>query len=255
MKLGLVGKSLEHSFSKKYFSKKFKTKQLHSFSYENFEIEDIRNIHKTIKNKDLEGFNVTIPYKEKIIPFLDKIDSTAENIGAVNTVKIIRKEKKIKLIGYNTDYFGFHQLIKPFFKPQHERVLILGTGGASKSVAYLLKNKYGVDILYASRKPTSGNIINWNDINDNVIKFYKMIVNTTPLGTFPNVNLAPNIPVNKITKEHLFVDLVYNPKETLFLKKAKEKGATTINGLTMLHQQAEKSWQIWTNDNCYKSIK
>lgn len=245
MKLGLIGKTLEHSFSKQYFNDKFEQKELTGYSYENFELKEIEEIKSTVINHKLEGFNVTIPYKETIIPFLDEIDETAKEIGAVNTVKVIWLGENFKLIGYNTDSFGFHQLIKPFFKSRHERILILGTGGASKAVAYLLQKQYGATVLYASRKPTKGNIINWEDVNDNVIHFHKMIVNATPLGTYPNLEETPNIPLDKVTGEHLFVDLVYNPKETKFLKNGKENNAVILNGLTMLHQQAEKAWRIW----------
>lgn len=249
MKLGLIGKSLEHSFSKQYFNTKFREENLEGYTYENFELTEIEAIIKLVEDQKLAGFNVTIPYKESILPFLDEIDETAQEIGAVNTVKVNWVGEKFKLIGYNTDAFGFHQLIKPFFKSRHELVLILGTGGASKAVAYQLKKQYGASVLFASRKPTNGNIINWEDVNDNVIHFYKMIVNTTPLGTFPQVEETPKIPLAKLTSEHLLVDLVYNPKETLFLKNGKEKGAVILNGLTMLHQQAEKAWRIWHNQD------
>ena len=246
MNLGLIGKTLKHSFSENYFNQKFEQQHLNNFSYKNFELETIKDLKKTVDKYKLNGFNVTIPYKETILPFLDELDETAKEIKAINTVKVINKKGKNILKGYNTDVFGFHQLIKPFFKARHERVLILGTGGASKAVAYLLKKQYGVSILYASRKPTHGNIINWDDINDNVIHFHKMIVNTTPLGMFPNEEECPPLPFNSVGNEHLLVDLIYNPLETKFLKKAKEKNAVTLNGLTMLHQQAEASWKIWT---------
>lgn len=247
MKLGLIGQTLEHSFSKKYFNDKFEQEEILNYSYENFEIDEINKIKVLVSDKKLDGFNVTIPFKESIIPFLDEIDQTAKEIGAVNTVKVVWNGDSFKLIGYNTDSFGFHQLIKPFFKSIHERILILGTGGASKAVAYFLQKQYGATVLYASRKPTAGNIINWEDVNNNVIHFHKMIINTTPIGTFPNIAETPKIPLKKVTNEHLFVDLIYNPKETLFLKNGKENGAVTLNGLTMLHQQAEMAWRIWNS--------
>ncbi len=245
MNLGLIGKSLKHSFSKKYFNDKFKKEGIENCSYENFELDDISKIRKTIANNNLQGVNVTIPYKQSIIPFLDELDDVAKEVGAVNTVKVERIKNDVKLIGYNTDVFGFHQLIKPFFKSRHERILILGTGGASKAVAYLLKKQYGASVLFASRKPTSGNIINWRDVNENVIRFHKMIVNTTPIGMYPKDEEMPKLPLETITNEYLMVDLIYNPLETKFLKKGKEKEAVVLNGLTMLHQQAEKSWRIW----------
>jgi len=247
--LGLIGKSLKHSFSKKYFTEKFLKEGLTNYTYQNYELDQIDTIREIVKENNLSGFNVTIPYKEQILPYLDEIDETAKNIGAVNTVKVIRSHNKIKLIGYNTDAFGFHQLIKPFFKSRHERILVLGTGGASKAVAYLLKKQYGASVLFVSRKPTEGNIINWKDVNENVIRFHKMIVNTTPIGMFPYEDESPEIPLNKINKEYLLVDLIYNPLQTIFLKKGKEKEAVVLNGLTMLHQQAEKSWGIWNENN------
>ena len=243
--LGLIGKSLEHSFSEKYFRAKFIKENLDDYSYQNYELDDVSKIKEVVEENQLSGFNVTIPYKETIIPFLDELSETAKDIGAVNTVKVTRTENTLKLVGHNTDAFGFHQLIKPFFKSRHERILILGTGGASKAVAYLLKKQYGASVLFASRKPTKGNIINWEDMNENVIRFHKMIVNTTPLGMYPNENEIPKIPFDKMNEEYLLVDLIYNPLETKFLKQGKEKGAVTLNGLTMLHQQAEKSWRIW----------
>lgn len=245
MKLGLIGKTLKHSFSKQYFNEKFEQKKLKGYSYRNFELDSIETLRTLIEKEKLDGFNVTIPYKESILPHLDEVEITANEIGAVNTVKVEWSGDNYKLIGYNTDVFGFHQLIKPFFKSRHERILILGTGGASKAVAYMLQKQYGVTVMYASRKPTRGNILNWKDVNDNVIHFHKMIVNTTPLGTYPNINETPNIPLSKVTNEHLFVDLVYNPEETIFLKNGKENGAVILNGLTMLHQQAEQAWELW----------
>lgn len=245
MKLGLIGKTLKHSFSKQYFNEKFEQKKLKGYSYRNFEIDSIETLRTIVEEEKLDGFNVTIPYKESIISHLDEVEITAHEIGAVNTVKVEWSGDNYKLIGYNTDVFGFHQLIKPFFKSRHERILILGTGGASKAVAYMLQKQYGATVMYASRKPTGGNILNWKDVNDNVIHFHKMIVNTTPLGTYPNINETPNIPLSKVTNEHLFVDLVYNPEETIFLKNGKENGAVILNGLTMLHQQAEQAWELW----------
>lgn len=247
MKLGLIGKTLEHSFSKQFFNEKFEQEAIKGYSYQNFELSDINEIEQLVVDQQLDGFNVTIPYKESILPFLDEVDEVAKEIGAVNTVKVSWTNNNFKLIGYNTDAFGFHQLIKPFFKSRHERILVLGTGGASKAVTYLLQKQYGATVLYASRKPTKGNIINWEDINHNVIHFHKMIVNTTPLGTYPNIDETPNIPLGKVTDEHLFVDLVYNPKETQFLKNGKKNNAVILNGLTMLHQQAEKAWRIWNS--------
>ena len=237
---GLIGKSLSHSFSKKYFTEKFDGLGLTDSEYINIEIETIEEFIEKLKEFKPRGLNVTIPYKEEIIPYLDELDEVAEEIGAVNT--IVFKNGKLK--GYNTDAFGFHQSIKPFFKSQHERALILGTGGASKAIEYVLK-QYGVDVLFASRSETNANILNWNEVNENVIKQHLLIINCTPLGMYPDVDIKPEIPYSALTDKHLLVDLVYNPEETLFLKLGKENEAKGINGLTMLKQQAEKSWRLW----------
>ena len=239
---GLIGKSLSHSFSKKYFTEKFDNQGLIDSEYINIEIETIEEFVEKVKELNPQGLNVTIPYKELIIPYLDDLDEVAEIIGAVNT--IVFKNGKLK--GYNTDAFGFHQSIKPFFKSQHERALILGTGGASKAVEYVLK-QYGVEVMFASRNDSKDNVLNWNDINENAIKHHLLIINCTPLGMFPNIASKPVIPYLSLTERHLLVDLVYNPDETLFLKLGKENGAKVINGLTMLQQQAEKSWSLWND--------
>ncbi len=247
VKFALLGKRLSHSFSASYFEEKFKRLGLVNYSYSNLELDDLSLLRDKVK--EVKGFNVTIPYKETVIPYLDELDLVASEVGAVNTVKVLRnKEGEILLRGFNTDVYGFHQLIKPFFKSRHERALILGTGGAAKAVAYLLKKQYGVSSLLVSRGKTRGNVINWRDVNDNVVRFHKMIVNTTPLGMFPNVDTAPEMPMEEIGEEHLVIDLVYNPEQTLFLKRARDCGAVTLGGLTMLHQQAEKAWEIWNTD-------
>jgi len=239
---GLIGKSLSHSFSKKYFTEKFDKLGFTDSEYINIEIKSIEEFSQRIEELSPLGLNVTIPYKEAIIPYLDELDEFAKEIGAVNT--IVFKNGKLK--GYNTDAFGFHQSIKPFFKPQHERALILGTGGASKAVEYVLK-QYGVDVLFASRSETNANVLNWNDVNENVIKQHLLIINCTPLGMYPDVDAKPEISYSTLTDKHLLVDLVYNPEETLFLKLGKENEAKGINGLTMLQQQAEKSWRLWND--------
>ncbi len=243
MHFGLIGKSLEHSFSKSYFETKFKSLHLNDHTYTNFPLNDIQDFLPFIKtNLQLNGFNVTIPYKESIILFLNELSEEAKEIGAVNCIKI----NDGKLIGYNTDVYGFSQSIKPFLDANHERALILGTGGASKAVAFALK-KIGVEICFVSslqkQKP---NTFHYSEINSAVMNAFKCIVNTTPLGTFPNIDECPNIPYEFISPEHLIYDLVYNPEQTLFLKKAKEHGAIIVNGLSMLQLQAEKSWEIWT---------
>ena len=239
---GLIGKSLSHSFSKNYFTEKFDDLGLTDSEYINIEIETIEEFVEKVKELNPQGLNVTIPYKKAVLPLLDDLDEVAKEIGAVNT--IVFKNGKLK--GHNTDAFGFHQSIKPFFKSHHERALILGTGGASKAVEYVLK-QYGVDVMFASRNDSKDNVLNWNDINENAIKHHLLIINCTPLGMFPNIASKPVIPYSAFTERHLLVDLVYNPDETLFLKLGKENGAKVINGLTMLQQQAEKSWRLWND--------
>lgn len=242
VEFGLIGKTLTHSFSKNYFEKKFKELNLENHEYHNFEIPKIEDI-KTIlsEHPHLRGLNVTFPYKEQVIPYLSELSPEAEATGAVNCIKIEGKEWK----GFNTDVYGFSQSIKPFLDNNHQRALILGTGGAAKAVAYALK-KTGVDVYFtSSSEKKNDKTFFYSEINDIVMKAFKLVVNATPLGTFPNVNTCPPLPYQLFTPEHLACDLVYNPSETLFLKQAKAAGATTMNGLSMLHLQAEKSWEIW----------
>ncbi|MDO8998381.1 MAG: shikimate dehydrogenase [Bacteroidota bacterium] len=240
---GLIGKSLSHSFSKSYFEKLFKEKDLKNHIYQNFELETIDEIKKVFLTTNLKGLNVTNPYKETIIPYLDELSEEAKEIGAVNCVKILNA----KTIGYNTDCYGFAQSIKPFLDTTHERALILGTGGASKAVAFALK-KIGVDVFFVtSSVKKNTNTFFYDEINERVMAAFNLIINTTPLGLFPNANEAPALPYHLFTNKHLAYDLIYNPEQTLFLKQAKEMGAVTINGLSMLHQQAQKSWEIWNS--------
>ena len=242
MLLGLLGKSLSHSFSKPFFEAYFASNQLDA-TYSNFEIEAIEHVSSVFAIVGLTGFNVTIPYKEAIVPFLDELSPEAKEIGAVNTVKIVNGKK----IGYNTDAFGFQQSIKPFLTNLHEKALVLGTGGASKAVAYVLKN-IGIDVLYVTRNPSNSNEFSYEQINEYMLKACKLVVNTTPVGTFPNIEESPAFPFEFLSNEHLVVDLIYNPAETLFLKSAKEAGATILNGESMLKEQALKSWQIWNSN-------
>jgi shikimate dehydrogenase len=244
--IGLLGKSLQHSFSKAYFTKKFADLSLDKdWSYLNFELSKIEDIHQLIAQYQPVGFNVTIPYKEAILPYLDELDEAAQIIGAVNTVVVkYTKQNTFTLKGYNTDAFGFHQSIKPFLEPHHERALLLGSGGAAKAVQYVLKN-YGIDVRMVVRKPFASNHIAYEDVNDYVLKHHLLIVNCTPVGMYPNTNDCPNLPYEKLTAQHLLIDLVYNPIETQFLLRGKQQGATALNGLTMLHQQAEKAWEIF----------
>ena len=249
---GLVGKKLGHSFSKDYFTEKFLLNNL-NYSYQNIEIQNIEDIIPYIKeHKNLKGFNVTIPYKEEIIPFLDDIDIKAKEVGAVNTVKIYDDGS---LKGFNTDVVGFEKLLE---KSQSRRVtesqsvneaLILGSGGASKAVQYVL-NKKGIPYKIVSRKLGMRNEelgISYEEINIKGFEPYSIIINATPVGMFPNVNECLELPYSTIEARHVFIDLIYNPEETLFLNNARLKGASTFNGMTMLHEQAEAAWNIWRN--------
>ncbi len=240
---GLIGKNLSHSFSKQYFQKKFEDLGLDYLEYTNFELNDISEIKSVLsKNPLLRGFNVTIPYKESIIPFMDELSPEARGIAAVNCVKISNG----KLIGHNTDAYGFATSIKPFLEPQHSRALVLGTGGASKAVVFVLK-RLNVEVFFASTSKKRQGTFAYETLNERLFNACKFIINTTPVGMFPNVNECPNIPYECLGSQHLVYDLIYNPEETLFLKKAKEQGAITINGLSMLQLQAEKSWEIWNS--------
>jgi len=243
-KFGLIGKNINYSFSMAFFDAKFKAENITDASYENFDIENIRDFPSVLdNNSNIKGLNVTIPYKELIIPYLDKLNKTAREIGAVNTIKLT---KKGHLKGYNTDYFGFKESIKPLLRPNHKSALILGTGGASKAVAYAL-DKMEIQYQYVTRLASESVTLSYNTLTDDDIKNNTIIINCTPLGTFPNVNECPNIPYHVLTENHLLFDLIYNPKMTQFLKKGKQKNATTINGLEMLRMQAEKAWRIWNH--------
>lgn len=242
---GLIGYPLSHSFSKKYFAEKFEKENIKNCEYNLFPIENINLLPQLIlDNPTLCGLNVTIPYKESVIPFLDELDETAQAVGAVNCIKIGGQGNDLYLKGYNTDVYGFRQSIKPFLEIQHERALILGTGGASKAVAFVLK-KIGIDCYFVSRNKGPEKSFSYEELNENVINAFKLIVNCSPVGTYPNINEAPAIPYEFITSSHLLYDLVYNPPETEFLKRGKSQGAAIVNGLSMLQQQAEEAWNVW----------
>lgn len=242
-RLGLLGKHIDYSFSKHYFKSKFETEQL-PFTYENFDLDNISLFPKLLKdNPDIFGLNVTIPYKEEVIPYLDKLDKKAKKIGAVNTITI---NSKGQLKGYNTDCYGFKKSIKPLLKKRHKRALILGTGGASKAIAYTLK-KLNIKFDYVSRTSKPGVKFTYEDLTIEDIKSYKIIINCSPVGTYPKVNSCPNIPYDGVTNKHILYDLIYNPEQTKFLKLGELQGADTINGLKMLEFQAEKAWRIWNS--------
>lgn len=240
---GLIGKTLGHSFSKKYFTKKFEDLKSDE-AYLNFELESLEDFPNLLKwNNQITGFNVTIPYKEDIIPFLDELSVEAESIGAVNTIKVLESGK---LIGYNTDAFGFHQSIKPFLRGNCHRALILGTGGASKAVYHVL-NGLGIDCFFISRSPKAENEYSYEEVNEIMLNSMGLIVNTTPLGTFPDTDEHPDIPYSFISKKHHVYDLIYNPEKTKLLELAEEKGASIQNGYQMLIHQAEKAYEIWNS--------
>ena len=238
---GLVGRNIDYSFSRKYFNEHFQKDGQHDFSYVNFDLADISEFPSVIKNnRNLKGLNVTIPYKESVIPFLDKMSANAAKIGAVNTIKFT---KKGYLKGYNTDFYGFKKTLKPLLQPHHKKALILGTGGASKGVAFALE-KLGILYTFVSRQATE-NVIDYNRINATTFDNYQIVINCTPIGTSPDIEKYPNLPYECFTEKHIAFDLIYNPEETAFLRKAKANGAFIKNGYEMLVFQAEKSWKIW----------
>ena len=238
-KFGLIGKNIDYSFSKKYFSEKFKKENL-DCTYSNFDIENISQIKSILQKNGISGYNVTIPYKQEIIKFLDEIDEVAKAIGAVNTIKKFDN----KNIGFNTDCIGFEKSLIPLIENKKpDSALILGGGGASKAVKYVLK-KFKINYSTVSRKEGKSEFI-YENLNDVIINRFKMIINCSPVGTFPNINKCPNIPYKHLTKEHVLYDLVYNPIESLFLRRGRELGCKTRNGLEMLEIQANESWRIW----------
>lgn len=252
-RFGLIGFPLSHSFSNRYFTEKFRKENLQNCIHEVYPLADLSEFRSLLeKNQDLLGLNVTIPHKETIIPYLDELDPTAAAVGAVNTIKVISSfnQKKPFLKGYNTDVFGFANALKPFLKNNHQRALILGTGGASKAVASVLK-ELGIDFYFVSRSPemaklpANSTVFSYSELNQNHLQACQLIVNSSPCGMSPNQHECPPIPYEFITADHLLFDLIYNPEETIFLQKGKEKGALIQNGLSMLYLQAEASWKIW----------
>jgi len=241
---GLIGFPLSHSFSKKYFTEKFEREEIPDCRYDNFPIEHIDLLMSLIsRNRDLCGLNVTIPFKEQVIALLDELDREAAEVGAVNTVRILRNDHKIWLKGFNTDVFGFQKSITPFLHNHSYNAFILGTGGSSKAVDFVLK-KMGMKVIFVSRNPSRENHKSYKDLHK-LIRQPAVIVNASPSGMYPHTDNCPDIPYELLTPDHILFDLVYNPPQTLFLSKGKERGATIINGLQMLHMQAERSWEIW----------
>jgi shikimate dehydrogenase len=243
-KFGLIGYPLGHSFSKGYFLQKFNKENITDCTYDNYSIKKIERLDFVIKqHPELIGLNVTIPYKQQVINYLDELEDEAALIGAVNTIKIDRTEERLILKGFNTDVYGFEESIRKVIGDQHKKALILGTGGASKAVAFVLE-KLNIHFSYVSRNPKHSNTIFYDQLTPELVKEHTIIINTSPLGMFPNTETCPDIPYDALTKDHILYDLVYNPEKTLFLRKGEQKKAAIINGLPMLCLQAEKSWQI-----------
>ncbi len=241
---GLIGHPLKHSFSQRFFTEKFAKEGIDA-EYHTFDIPDIALLEKIMElHKGLNGLNVTIPYKEKVIQYLDSLDPEAEKIGAVNVVKFLRDEEGLRLVGYNSDIVGFQSSIKPLINNLiHKKALILGTGGASKAVKHGLQN-LGLETKFVSRTSKNGSYT-YQDLSKEILSEYKVIVNSSPVGTFPDIDSSPDIPYQYLTTDHLLYDLVYNPAETSFLKQGKAMGATVKNGAEMLELQAIEAWDIW----------
>jgi shikimate dehydrogenase len=239
---GLIGKNISYSFSRGYFTGKFLELELDNYSYENFDLASIEGFMALIENRqDLRGLNVTIPYKEAIISFLDRLSPEAKAIGAVNTISF----RDGQLLGHNTDAYGFETALEPLLKNHHKEALILGTGGASKAIAYVLSQR-NITFRFVSRSGKKQGYT-YKELTPTIIADHTLIINCTPLGTFPNILDKPDIPYSGIGTDHLLFDLIYNPEKTAFLNTGESNGATISNGLKMLEQQAEKAWQIWND--------
>lgn len=244
---GLIGYPVSHSWSANYFSEKFSKENLKNHHYELFPIKDLSAFPELISSyPNLVGLNVTIPHKENIIPFLHDLDLSAADIGAVNTIKFIRSNSNLFLKGFNTDVIGFEKSLEYFKIDVPQKVLILGTGGAAKAVEWVLKKK-NCQINLVTRNPGKPGQISYSDIKQKSLEDYTLIINTTPLGMYPDIENMPDLPYHTLTKNHVLYDLIYNPEETLFLQQGKERGCKTVNGLYMLQQQAEAAWSIWNS--------
>lgn len=244
IKFGIIGKDISYSFSRKYFLEKFKKLGLDNYQYYNFDIPEIEEFPFLLYHREDEfrGLNVTIPYKEAIIKYLDEVESEAQKIGAVNTIKVTEDNR---LIGYNTDVYGFQKSIEPLLKSHHKKALILGTGGASKAISYVF-NKLNIAYKFVSRSENE-NMLTYEMLDAELMGEYSIIVNCSPIGTHPNIEEAPAIPYQYLSEKNLLYDLIYNPSETKFLREGKKQGASIKNGLEMLELQAEKSWEIWNS--------
>lgn len=241
---GLIGFPLGHSFSKSYFNEKFHVENINA-EYINYEIDDIENFNTIINDPSICGLNVTIPYKKSVMTKLNEIDEIAKEVGAVNVIKFIRKNGALYLKGYNTDIVGFKNSISPLIGKENKYALILGTGGVSKAIEYSLKTM-GIESLFVSRS-AKPNVITYEQITKKIMEQYTIIVNASPVGMYPNIDNAPNIPYEFISEKHIVFDTIYNPTETLFMKLASKRGATVKNGLDMLKGQAVAAWDIWND--------
>ncbi|WP_435622936.1 shikimate dehydrogenase family protein [Flagellimonas sp.] len=238
---GLLGRNISYSFSQKYFTEKFKALNLKDHSYDNFDIQHIEELPDILQNVSLKGLNITIPYKEEIFSFLSEVEETAKKIGAVNTIKFTKKGLK----GFNTDAYGFQKSLEPFLQKHHTKALILGTGGASKAICFVL-DQLGIENTFVSRNAKQG-VLSYTQLDRNIMEDHTIIINCTPLGTFPDIDKKPEIPYHFINKKHLLFDLVYNPVKTSFLQFGENNGASICNGLKMLELQADKAWEIWNS--------
>jgi len=247
-KFGLIGYPLGHSFSKKYFTDKFLAEHLYDCSYENYPLKNLNGFREWVsEEKELCGLNVTIPYKSEIIRLLDITEFEAEAIGAVNVIKINRKGSLVKLIGFNSDVIGIRDSLMPVLGENVRNALVLGTGGSSKAVCHVL-NKLGLKVELVSRNRKPG-VLSYSDIDSAKIDQTQLIINTTPLGMFPNIESMPDINYKRLNNNHILFDLVYNPELTSYLRMGAEQGCRIISGIKMLHSQAEKAWEIWNNDS------
>ena len=243
---GLIGYPLGHSFSRGYFTDYFSHEGIDA-EYKNFELPHIEDLTEVLRRESaLKGFNVTIPYKQQVFKYLDELDGAACAIGAVNVVKVVRRDRGLSLKGYNTDHIGFADSIRPLLKPHHTHALILGTGGASKAVNYALR-QLGLQTLFVSRSTHEG-VVTYDELTPEMMDRYKVIVNTTPLGMHPKTDACPPLDYTQIGGSHLLYDVIYNPEKTLFLKHGEERGATISNGMEMLIGQAQAAWRIWTKE-------
>ena len=239
-RFGLIGKNIEYSFSRGYFSQKFKTEKLPHCSYENFDLETIEGLKNILNQKNIFGLNITIPYKREVIPFLDHLSPAAAKMNAVNTIKF---EKDGTLSGHNTDVFGFEKSLLETVTELPKKALILGTGGAASAIAFVFE-QLNIDFSYVSRKLVEKGI-QYDAVEESTLSQHNLIVNASPVGTYPKIEDSPDLPYQWLTKDHILFDLIYNPLETKFLKIGKERGCKISNGLKMLEYQAEKSWEIW----------